>query len=460
VNRTARQTLLVILITWLALAGYILGRFSNDAFPSYYLYRPLLAAIPFAIVIGLLARWLVPSQAVLVASGAALALAFYSYWDQFLIPLLIGAVVLLFAWRRKWLPALPASASTAATVFVVVFVVTGAWRAAITFEPSVEPVTTSGSASGPNLYVILLDGYPRADTLAADFGIDNSGFEADLAGRGFDIYSDSLTDRRYTDYTLLAMLRGTTDGVPPDSDTTTEGQWDLRHELSLAPLPIAAQEAGYEYWIVDSPAGFVTFSAGSHIQNGGINTLEEHMLAASALAPLVKVAWPNLPTDSLRDHFEASIGSVVELAEPDTHKLVFAHIFEPHLPFLWDDAGAPRGVPDFWPRQSLFVWQIEHVGMTAAEFGDLLAGDLAHLNPRVLEMVDAISDSDPNAVVVLFGDHGARYSLELTETEWHRNFMAALTPGHPHLFGTAPSPTDILRTLLETYVPDAELPSN
>jgi hypothetical protein len=75
VNRTARQTLLVILITWLALAGYILGRFSNDAFPTYYLFRPLLAAIPFANVIGLLERWLSVAGS---AGGIRAALAWRS----------------------------------------------------------------------------------------------------------------------------------------------------------------------------------------------------------------------------------------------------------------------------------------------------------------------------------------------------------------------------------------------
>jgi hypothetical protein len=55
-------------------------------------------------------------------------------------------------------------------------------------------------------------------------------------------------------------------------------------------------------------------------------------------------------------------------------------------------------------------------------------------------------------VIVLFSDHGARYSLEMQETEWPRSFLAARTPDHPNLFGESPAPTILLRTLLDTYV--------
>jgi hypothetical protein len=67
-------------------------------------------------------------------------------------------------------------------------------------------------------------------------------------------------------------------------------------------------------------------------------------------------------------------------------------------------------------------------------------------------MVDGISARDPEGVIVLFSDHGARYSLEMQETEWPRSFLAARTPGHPNLFASEPTPTNILRTLLPTYI--------
>jgi hypothetical protein len=73
-------------------------------------------------------------------------------------------------------------------------------------------------------------------------------------------------------------------------------------------------------------------------------------------------------------------------------------------------------------------------------------------------MVDEIVARVPRAVVVLFSDHGSRYSLDLKTTEWYHSFLAARTPDHPKLFASEPVPTAILRTLLPIYVTGAAEP--
>ncbi len=444
-------------LAWLALAGYILGRFASNAFPTYYLFRPLLWAVPFAIGIGLVAYAQGPRRGPVVVAVLAGILAGWATFTRYWIPVL----VVLVAWivvrqvartRGREVPLVPDVVSTLATVGIIAFFAVGLVRAVSTFEGPIAPVEATETATGPNLYLILLDGYPRSDTLREDLGYENAPFEDALEERGFDVYRDAMSDRRNTDYTLLGMLNGSLDGVPPDTDLSQEGQWDRRRQLSEAVLPIEAQEAGYEYWVIDSPAGFVTFTAGNHIQHGAMNTLEEYMLATSALAPPVALAWPTLPTDSQRDHFEVSLESVLELAEPDTHRLVLAHLFQPHIPFLWDAEGGPQPVQSFWPEISMFVWQLEDVDLTLDEYAELMGTNLDALNPRLLEMVDEIVARDPTGVVVLFSDHGARYAFEFEDTEWYRNFLAARTPNHPDLFASDPSPTNLLRTILDTYV--------
>lgn len=453
------SVLWLIGLTWLALAGYILGRFANDAFPTYYLFRPLLAAIPFAVVIGLVARAAYPAQAPFIAAALAGLLAGWSTVSRFLIPLaLVLGGWLVIRWvaqtrGRSW-PLIPSVASTLATVFVLIFFAVGLGRAVLTFEGPIDPVAATKTATGPNLYLLMLDAYPRSDTTLNDFGFDNEPFQDALEERGFDVYRDSMSDRRNTDYTLLGLLNGSLDNVPPDTDLSQEGQWERRRQLSEAVLPIEAQEAGYEYWVIDSPGGFVTFTAGNHIQHGAMNDLEEYMLATSALGPVVAAVWPTLPTDSQREHLDASLDSVVSLADPNAHRLVLAHLFGAHLPFQWDAAGNPRPVESFWPGISMFVWQLEDVPMELDEYAERQRGNLTSLNPKLLATVDQIVARDPGAVIVLFSDHGSRYAFELEDTEWYRNFLAARTPDHPNLFASDPSPTNILHTLLETYVAD------
>ncbi len=137
---------------------------------------------------------------------------------------------------------------------------------------------------------------------------------------------------------------------------------------------------------------------------------------------------------------------------------MLAHLFQPHLPFLWDANGDPVPVPSHWPRVNIFAAQIETMGMSLADYSAAMKGDLATLNPKLLAMVDQIVARDPDAVVVLFSDHGSRYSLDLKETEWYHSFLAARTPGHPLLFADDPKPTAILRTLLPIYVTGSSPP--
>jgi hypothetical protein len=453
----------VVFITYLALAGYILGRFANDAMPTYYLYRPLLVVVPLAIVIGLLAAWPFRNQAPLVAAVAVAAVTFWATWMRHRTEIALAAIALLVLlglvwWRWRRIPTLPRALSTAVTVFVLIFFASGVVRAALTLEGPIPPVVATGTATGPNIYLVLLDAYPRRDTLMNDMGIDNGPFEEALVSRGFDLYDDAHTDRRYTDFTLMGLLYGDADAAPPDADLNFSGQWKLRKDLSLAPLPIEAEQAGYEYDVIDSPAGHVTFEAGTHIQHGGFNTLEDFMLAESVFGPIVKAWFPNLPTDSLRTHFEESVASLVSLADPDAHRLVLAHLFQPHLPFLWDADGRPLPAPFFWPQHKLLTGQIEVMGISIEDYAASMKADLATLNRKLLAMVDQIVARDPGAVVVLFGDHGSRYSLALQESEWYRNFVAARTPGHPRLFGDAPTPTAFLRTLLPVYVTGSAAP--
>src|SRR5437773_1888755 len=161
-----RRALLTVAIAYVAFAGYVLGRFANAAFPTFYLYRPLLLVIPLAIVVGLLAAWLARSHAPLATAIAVGVISFWAtfsrHWWQAAL-LVVAWLVVVMVVRRFGRPLqfVPRVASTAATAFVLVFFATGVARAVFSAEGPVTPVTAAATATGPNIYIVLLDGYPR-----------------------------------------------------------------------------------------------------------------------------------------------------------------------------------------------------------------------------------------------------------------------------------------------------------
>ena len=81
------------------------------------------------------------------------------------------------------------------------------------------------------------------------------------------------------------------------------------------------------------------------------------------MAPIVKAFLPYLLTDSLRAHFEGSVESLISLVDPNAHRLVLAHLFQPHLPFLWDADGTPH-------QGALLLAGGEHLRGTDRDDGD------------------------------------------------------------------------------------------
>ena len=80
-----------------------------------------------------------------------------------------------------------------------------------------------------------------------------------------------------------------------------------------------------------------------------------------------------------------------------------------------------------------------------------MRGQLDGLNSDLLATIDRITERRPDAAIVLFSDHGARYSLRERGDEWHATFLAARTPGHPRLFDEEAEPSAVLRLMTDTY---------
>ena len=416
---------LATVAAWLVVAAIVLGRFADAVLPASYLIRPLVVAAVLALAIGG-GQLIAGRHAVALATGIAVLIVLP---DPVIALAMAGVLIGVELLRRRG--RMPGDTQRPVLLLVGVFFGLGLVRAISVIDLPTDAGYRADSG-GPPMYVVLLDGYPRIDSLDA-LGIDNQPFVDALESRGFDHYPDAHSLHTKTHKTLLALL---TDESVNDEPVTVAERRAIRKRLVVPPGFIA----------IDPPIGFVTLGPGPHVDPGGVNDFEAQLVGQSAVAVLASDwAW-----SWLLDGFRDRVDGALSLLETRPERRIFVHLAAPHPPFLYGADGSADAPRWCWPQCGLFVNTVEGLGVSPDQWAGGMAAQLHGLNARLVETLDALIARHPDAVIVLFSDHGGRVSTADPD-EWHRSFLAARTPGHPGLFAAAPSPDTIIRTLLSTY---------
>lgn len=407
------------------MAALILVTANEVVIPLDFLGRPLVVAIIPSILIGLLAssfgRLRVPA-----AVGLSILALSPALWPAIIG---LGAVELGLWWlhrRTKLVQRYAVGGFSLAAVLIVAAVST------IRLAPTVTDYLSSASeragSSGPPIYLVLVDGYPRLDSLA-QLGIDNTDFVAELEARGFDHYPAATSSHQWTHLTLQALMAGDPRGIPDDPGSRDEGQM-IRTSLELP--------AGYV--AIDPPAGHVVMRGGANLSAGGINDFEIGLIGASTVGALAPRVVAPLIAGGLRYQFERSL----ELMVASSSRQTFVHVIAPHPPFIYAD-----GISACWPRCSIFDVTARGLEISKAEWTEQMNVQLLAVNAMLLEAVDKILAKRSDAAIVLFSDHGGR--MPIPGDEVHHSFLAARTPGNPRLFASEPHPHAVLRVISEAY---------
>jgi hypothetical protein len=320
-----------------------------------------------------------------------------------------------------------------------------------------EPVSVSPEPDLPDIYVLLLDGYPRADVLEEDFGIDNSPFLGELEHLGFDVGIDSHSNYTFTQSTLASMfqMRHLEDvaGVAPLIGQPGVHVNALRNAVVDAPAFAALRAAGYEIVVTQPGYEHVALrgAADRVLEHGEMNDLERGLLNRTWLMEPLSLLVPTLVSGPPRDRVVNAFDDLGRLATEPHDQPLFAwiHLPAPHLPLVLDVEGKPLHLD---PRR-YFGHDAATFGMTEAQFAAAYAEELSYLNLRVLGAVNAIQESPgrPNPVIVVMSDHG--YTADRTDVPAQlRNLFAAFTPAAPGLLADVPTPINVMNILLNRFL--------
>jgi hypothetical protein len=323
--------------------------------------------------------------------------------------------------------------------------------------PFRSPQVSAGATppGAPNMVFILLDGYPRADKLQSEFGIDTTAFINGLRARDFVVADHSRSNETSTTSTLAQMfnyesasqIASSLNGAePPSRVTINDGAFfgDL-HRLGYQTVAVSP---GFE--------DVALRRADTFIDTGQLNEFESVTVQVAGLSSLADAVNPNLAADQDR----ARILDAFRVAEAQAQglgadrKFVFVHVVAPHSPPLFDASGGPLDVPGFSLayRDVLEISQYGFSGYVAR-----LQGELQFLNQQTLHLVDTVVAADPGAVVVVFSDHGSGApSREPGATPPYAdlrtaNLLAVRSPGQTGIIDDRSTLANLLPRLLRAY---------
>jgi hypothetical protein len=372
--------------------------------------------------------------------------------------LLVGGGLVLLRLRRRSAPIAVPSAKMAsflnvfgialvALVMVQAIPQLPSWLPTGLGRVQAEPATPAL----PDIYLILLDGYPRADVLAGEFSYDNDEFLTGLGERRFYVQQESHSNYTNTALTLpslLAMDYLTTDESATYTDADLHQRLDaaLREGAGLREL----RAAGYE--LVATPAGWehVSLRAGVDrmLDRPELTDLERFLLRSTWIPDLPGVS-EDLFFDELHSRVLGVLSDAASHAERphDRPQFVFVHVPAPHLPIAFGRDGGHAPYPS---RLYQAVSPVQYQ-MSEEEYQEAYGSAIASLNRLVMDVIDrVVAASEAAPVIVVMSDHGYDGASLSGEDLKLLNYLAASTPGHPGLLDSA-TPVNVLRLLLGAY---------
>jgi hypothetical protein len=452
---------------------------SGTGIEPIWFVRPLVIAVGLTLGLTLALTLLLGDRdrAGLVATSIVVALAFDD--ARVAAAVLVGSGLLLAEgiarrgrpWRRGPIATRAMSALGAALLLVVgvstVQEGSFAWAVEdIQLRLRHDPPADAYDPSAPDIYVILLDGYPGDDAARLAPGFDADAFPAALAQRGFDVQRHSRSNYLLTRLTLASMLGNVhiLDSpalAAPHGSRAAESR-RMRRITERGPILAALAAAGYER----IATGSVALDLGlAHVDRvmppAGAQEFEFGLLRLTTAGHLVEAIAPEFVASLSRANVLGVIAGAEQVAaEPhDRPRFVYTHVMAPHPPMLFDAEGRPTGdsvLSDSFVEPTNRGRSQRRV---EAEFDYAVwAGR------RATEIVDAVlANQSADTVIVVLSDHGTDTGFDGRDPfasdldERSSNFLAVRTPGHPGLLPPGTTPINVLPRILNAYL-GTELP--
>jgi hypothetical protein len=314
----------------------------------------------------------------------------------------------------------------------------------------------------PDIYLIFLDGYPRADVLADHYGYDNTAFLAGLEDRGLDVAKESHSNYTLTQFALVSMFNVDLLQDIPELQPVISGERPAeptsRRLLNDNPILDGLQERGYlTVALAGSYEDVAVRQADIFLETGHMNEVEWQLISRTFIVDLLDAALPTFFADQQRAFIDSSFDQAARVARDRSlgPRFVLAHVFAPHTPFVFGANGEAVDIPELRRAEDTAAAG----GFSMESFGERLRGQVSYVNGRTLELIDTIqASSEEPPVIIVMSDHGPRpRSLDPDHPdpelvrERFGTLFAASTPGRDEVFPDDVAPAQIMGRLMKAY---------
>jgi len=267
----------------------------------------------------------------------------------------------------------------------------------------------------PDIYYLMFDRYPSAETLLGVFGFDNTPFVESLEARGFFVADDSFANYPKTAPSIASSLdMNYLDRDRLAANAAGPADWTPVYDLLGGSLAAPRFLNGLGYTYVSLPSWYEQSGSGSDVDVrlslGGASEFASVLYGTTIVSAIQEELGWTSPVDfrdRSRAHSLFQLDRLVALDEIPSPKLVFAHVLVPHDPFVFD-------------RDGSFV--SEELAASRS-YRDSFIRQVEYANRRILDVIDRLQAATPDRppVIMLQADEGPfpeRYVKQTVGFDW------------------------------------------
>lgn len=248
----------------------------------------------------------------------------------------------------------------------------------------------------PDIYFIVLDSYASHSLLLDRFGYDDSDFRDKLIALGFQV-GECTSPAPLTAPSLTRYLN-----ADPDLEFS---QGTVTHPYLRSEL----ESRGYSTWAFST--GWIwteMVDADRYFQPayGPMSEFEAFAMRLTPLQALVDVDAAR--ADMMRRRAWVIFDRLADASQDSGSQFVFAHIIQPHPPFVFDQNGTPTDASDFTNP----IWAFgdsNNPEFVMEDYERGYIGQVEFIGKVLPPILEQIIENAPGSQIILTADHGPWY---------------------------------------------------